>query len=403
MQNSKTEFIRFVMSLFENNSSDEEKSREYLSSQGLNADAMVSETQKRIKRLQMELNAQKTCFEMDAANDVKEEAEALVNELLSKKDFNLASIVTEEELTFSFRNLRSGDMVLCRHSFPAVSLCVKLLSINKSAHVIGIDTGNFIIKTINDTKKDGVEFTMVNVIAQLKHNLTKIIEKFVTTHLVTEREAMDEPFIFMLDETIKIIESLTKEKDTPEMVIDRVKKIFKETKSEGICLSTIHKSKGLEADRVFILHPELMPSNKAKTKIEIEQENNLIYVAYTRAINTLGFIYDYNAYNSHATLKDSDKIIIGSSSHVGNIGEKKMLTLEIIKIKEVDTKFGKTKIFEMIDKDSNKFSKFGEIDREFLIGNNNKIDVGSKVYFCGQIRAHTEFNGEKITQIGRIS
>jgi hypothetical protein len=107
MQNSKTEFIRFVMAVIENNSSDEEKTREYFSSEGLNADAMVSETEKRIKRLQMELNAQKTSLEMDAANDVREEAEALVDELLSKRDFSLASSVQEEELTFSFRNMES--------------------------------------------------------------------------------------------------------------------------------------------------------------------------------------------------------------------------------------------------------------------------------------------------------
>lgn len=303
--------------------------------------------------------------------------------------------------TFSFKNLKDGDMVLCRQSFPVVSLCVKLISMKKNAHVIGIDTGNFIIKTINDAKKDDVEFTMPNVIAQLNHNLKKIIEKIMSTHMVDKSEAMNEPVVFMLDETIKIIESLTKENDTPEMVIDRVKKIFKETKSNGICLSTIHKSKGLEAERVFILHPELMPSNQARTRMELEQENNLIYVAYTRAIKTLGFIYDYNAFKSHVSLND-DNITVKESKHVGAIGDKKTLNLVIKRIKEIDAKYGRTKIYEMIDKDGNKFSKFGEISREYLV-EGKTVDVGSKVVFFAQIKDHTEFNGEKITQIGRIS
>ena len=303
--------------------------------------------------------------------------------------------------TFSFKNLKNGDMVLCRQSFPVVSLCVKLISMKRNAHVIGIDTGNFIIKTITDAKRDNVEYTMPNVIAQLNHNLTKIIEKVMTTHMVEKSEAMNEPIVFMLDETIKIIETLTKENDTPEMVIDRVKKIFKETKSEGICLSTIHKSKGLEAERVFILHPELMPSKRAITKTEIEQENNLIYVAYTRAIKTLGFIYDYDAFKTYVSLND-ENIVVNDSKHVGSVGDKKSLTLEIRKIKEFDGKFGKTKVYEMIDNQGNKFSKFGEISREYLIEGNH-VEVGAKIYVYGTIKGHTEFNGEKITQIGRIS
>lgn len=48
-------------------------------------------------------------------------------------------------------------------------------------------------------------------------------------------------------------------------------------------LSTIHKAKGLEAERVFILKPDLMPHPKAKRGWEIDQENNLRYVAITRS------------------------------------------------------------------------------------------------------------------------
>lgn len=107
MQKSKTEFIRLVMSVIEHNSSDEEKSREFLSSQGLNADAIVSETQKKIKKLKLELNAQKTSLEMNSANDFAKEAEALVNELMRMENFSFAKIVKEEELMVSFRNMET--------------------------------------------------------------------------------------------------------------------------------------------------------------------------------------------------------------------------------------------------------------------------------------------------------
>ena len=49
-------------------------------------------------------------------------------------------------------------------------------------------------------------------------------------------------------------------------------------------LCTIHRAKGREWDRVFILgRNRYQPSKWAKTKADIEGERNLAYVAVTRA------------------------------------------------------------------------------------------------------------------------
>jgi DNA helicase-2/ATP-dependent DNA helicase PcrA len=51
-----------------------------------------------------------------------------------------------------------------------------------------------------------------------------------------------------------------------------------------ITLSTVHKAKGREWDRIYLLGREqLMPSRYAKQEWELRQERNLIYVAVTRA------------------------------------------------------------------------------------------------------------------------
>jgi superfamily I DNA/RNA helicase len=51
-----------------------------------------------------------------------------------------------------------------------------------------------------------------------------------------------------------------------------------------IVLSTVHKSKGREWDRVYILgRDQLMPSRYARQDWQVQQELNLIYVAITRA------------------------------------------------------------------------------------------------------------------------
>lgn len=57
-----------------------------------------------------------------------------------------------------------------------------------------------------------------------------------------------------------------------------------------IVCSTIHKIKGLEFDEVFIGAPELLPHPMAKVDWQKEQEDNLAYVAVTRAKKKLHFV-----------------------------------------------------------------------------------------------------------------
>lgn len=49
---------------------------------------------------------------------------------------------------------------------------------------------------------------------------------------------------------------------------------------------TVHKAKGLECGRVFIIEPQLMPFPKAATEEDVRQEINLLYVAITRVLAT---------------------------------------------------------------------------------------------------------------------
>ncbi len=55
-------------------------------------------------------------------------------------------------------------------------------------------------------------------------------------------------------------------------------------------LSTIHKSKGLEWPRVYLLRPDLIPAPFAESPEELEQENNLHYVAVTRSGDTFTYL-----------------------------------------------------------------------------------------------------------------
>jgi hypothetical protein len=105
LENSKADFIRLVMSTIEDDSSDKEKAKEYLSSQGLNVDSIVSEGLKKIKRIKMEIQAQNTKKEMQSSEEIKQKADQWVENLLNSTGFSLVDLVKEEELAMSFRNI----------------------------------------------------------------------------------------------------------------------------------------------------------------------------------------------------------------------------------------------------------------------------------------------------------
>lgn len=102
---TKAEFIQFVISTVEHDCSDIEKSKEYLSSQGLNVETLISDGLKKIKKMQMKIEADKTRMEMISSETIKQQAEKWVDSLLNSIDFSLPELVRNEKLSMSFRNV----------------------------------------------------------------------------------------------------------------------------------------------------------------------------------------------------------------------------------------------------------------------------------------------------------
>jgi superfamily I DNA/RNA helicase len=76
----------------------------------------------------------------------------------------------------------------------------------------------------------------------------------------------------------------------PEEVCSLIDAVF--TQGKGVTLSTVHKAKGLEAERAFILESALHQSfmHRAKQHWQKEQEKNILYVAVTRAKHELVYL-----------------------------------------------------------------------------------------------------------------
>ena len=95
-----------------------------------------------------------------------------------------------------------------------------------------------------------------------------------------------------LEDRIMVLDFIGKLSKSIEDMNNKISKIFTD-ELEGIVLSTVHKSKGLEANRVFIARPDKMPLQVSKAW-QYRQEKNLEYVAITRAKTELIYDYEWN-------------------------------------------------------------------------------------------------------------
>lgn len=87
-----------------------------------------------------------------------------------------------------------------------------------------------------------------------------------------------------------------------------IERLFSDRNSEeAITLSTIHRAKGLENDRVFILYPEKLPLTwKNQKRHELDQEYNVAFVAYSRAKKTLVMVRESDKATTVARVTDED-------------------------------------------------------------------------------------------------
>jgi superfamily I DNA/RNA helicase len=195
------------------------------------------------------------------------------------------------EYNKSIQDVQSGDMVLCRNKMPLVTVYMRYLRMGKKAFIRGKDIGLNLIKMLDkteqsilnqDMKSDGVFVRLYDALFEARNQL------MLKRGLDLEDATLSETILTMYD-NIKALETMSEGLSNVTQLKMRINNVFAEN-SDGICLSTVHKAKGLEADNVYILCKSLMPSRNAKQDWELEQELNLQYVAYTRAKNTLAFI-----------------------------------------------------------------------------------------------------------------
>lgn len=159
-----------------------------------------------------------------------------------------------------------------------------LLKNKIKSKIRGKEIGEGILALINKTKANTLD-QLDNKLQQEQGNLlNKLKNKGV-------KKPLSHPRMELLQEQIDVIQCLAEEAKTLTDLKNTLRNIFSND-TKGILLSTIHKAKGLENERIFFLCPELIPSRFAVQPWEFEQEENLRYVAVTRAKKELLYVYN---------------------------------------------------------------------------------------------------------------
>lgn len=178
--------------------------------------------------------------------------------------------------------IQPGDMVLGRTCAPLVEYCMTLIRAGAKATIKGSDIGERLISLANRIAKQNLEGTIWKQIEAVGRKEVEAIDK-------PGQEVKADRLRDRYD-TLKV---LAEGCETADEVKSKIKQIFSDN-VKGVILSTIHKAKGLEASRVFVIHPELLPHPMAKLAWAYQQEKNLEYVAITRATSELYWVIPNN-------------------------------------------------------------------------------------------------------------
>ena len=173
----------------------------------------------------------------------------------------------------------AGDFVLSRKNAPLAKVCMKFLRMRKPARIEGRDIGIGLLAIIRKLRAKSVPDFM--------EKLSKWEDRQERRLMKTGKETAKKRVEFIHDqaETLRV---LAEDVLGVRELESRIDELFTQTgadKSRFILCSSVHKSKGLESDRVFVLKDTLYPGGDRAL-----EEQNIEYVAITRAKSSLVWV-----------------------------------------------------------------------------------------------------------------
>lgn len=181
--------------------------------------------------------------------------------------------------SLDLNTLGATDAVLCRTTAPIISLAYKLIGRGIPCTVLGREIGQGLVKLIKKLQGNNSTMDLDTLLERASEYGQREISKLMAKGQESKAQNIDDK----VNSLYAAAGALSVDEQNIPALISRIESLFSDNGNGQLTLATVHKSKGMEWDNVYILNREAMPSKWARQAWQIEQEYNLIYVAMTRA------------------------------------------------------------------------------------------------------------------------
>jgi len=188
--------------------------------------------------------------------------------------------IEDKSYTDMRKDVRPGDMVVCRTNAPLVSLAFWLIRNTKMpVKVQGRDIGANLIRLIDSlVDTDNLTAFEVNLEAYYAMKQAKLLRK---------NTQKNQRALIALRDTYGMLKEFLTNCGSVQGIKTEIRLLFasptETDSSRYVRLGSVHQVKGLEAERVWVYGPEQMPHPMAKSKEDRQQELNIWYVAHSRS------------------------------------------------------------------------------------------------------------------------
>lgn len=175
------------------------------------------------------------------------------------------------------------DLVVCRTTKPLISLAFRAMRQRIPVKIVGREIGQGLKTLIGKMRAKDVD----DLTVKLEQWAAREIDKAIAKQLDSKVDQLQDK----VDAILCLIDGLPEDARSIQDLTNCIDSLFNDD-VQALTLSTIHKAKGTEANRVWWLNSEDCPSKWARQSWQKQQEINLMYVAITRAKTELMYVSD---------------------------------------------------------------------------------------------------------------
>lgn len=185
--------------------------------------------------------------------------------------------INEISVNEMYKLANGGCFILSRTNAPLIKICLNFIRNGKKCNIKGRDIGKNLTSLIKKSKKKQIPAFLKWLNNWKEEEAAKLIAKGIKTDNLVDR--------------CECLESFCEDLGSLEEVKEKIEELFNDTEEKNIIMcSSIHKSKGLERDEVFLIHWTFRKWFNDVEDLEEDfndEELNIAYVASTRTKDKL--------------------------------------------------------------------------------------------------------------------